>query len=166
MTIVHKANIMKKSDGMFMRIAREVAADYPNIEVEDCIVDALCMKLVLHPEWFDVLLCGNLFGDIVSDLAAGLVGGGSNSPSLNVGNSAAVFTSGHGAGTDVAGTDADSPTSPLFAATLMLRHLGEGAAADRLMGGITAALNAKRPSGLGGDTSATEFADLVIANFT
>ncbi|HHH28164.1 MAG TPA: NAD-dependent isocitrate dehydrogenase, partial [Polyangiaceae bacterium] len=132
-TIVHKANIMKKSDGLFLRTGQEVAEDFPDIEVEDVIVDALCMKLTLHPEWFDVVVCANLFGDIVADLCAGLVGGVPNCPSLNVADGANIYTVGHGDEPDVANTEKASPTSLFFSAVLMLRDLGENEAADKLM---------------------------------
>ena len=132
-TIVHKANIMKKSDGLFLAIAREVGAEYPDIEVDDCIVDALCMKLILHPEWFDVLLCGNLFGDIVSDLGAGLVGGRANCPSANIGPHSSIFTTGH-----LSETPNDS--SLVFSCILMLRFLGQEGPANRLMSASRAAL--------------------------
>lgn len=132
-TIVHKANIMKKSDGMFLSVARSVAQEYPDIDVDDCIVDALCMKLVLHPEWFDVLLCGNLFGDIVSDLGAGLVGGTRNCPSINIGANTSVFTTGQ--------VPEDAVDLSLFQSTvLMLKHLGEQDAAQSLQRSIHAAL--------------------------
>ena len=124
---------MKKSDGMFLSVARSVAQEYPDIDVDDCIVDALCMKLVLHPEWFDVLLCGNLFGDIVSDLGAGLVGGTRNCPSINIGANTSVFTTGQ--------VPEDAVDLSLFQSTvLMLKHLGEQDAAQSLQRSIHAAL--------------------------
>ena len=132
-TVLHKANIMKKSDGMFLATAREVATQYPNIEVDECIVDALCMKLILHPEWFDVLLCGNLFGDIVSDLGAGLVGGRANCPSANIGNDTAIFTTGHR-------SDGPEDSSLVLSAILMLRHLGHDSAAETLFNACAAVL--------------------------
>src|SRR5690606_25346531 len=110
-TIVHKANILKKADGLFLRTCREVATDYPDIETEDTIVDALCMKLVINPERFDVLLCGNLFGDIVGDLASGLVGGVANAASMNIGpGGLAVFATGHG---DPRGLDTPGGGNPI-----------------------------------------------------
>jgi isocitrate dehydrogenase (NAD+) len=129
-TIVHKANIMKLSDGLFLRTAREIAEGYPQIETDDVIVDALCMRVVLDPSKFDVLLCGNLFGDIVGDLVAGLVGGRSNAPAINIGDDGTVLcTAGHGS-PDTAG-HADLLTV-LLPALHMLHHLDEPAAADRL----------------------------------
>ena len=132
-TIVHKANIMKKSDGLFLATALDVSKDYPEIETDDCIVDALCMKLILYPEWFDVLLCGNLFGDIVADVCAGLVGGRSNCPSANIGPQLSVFTTGHSA-------ENHNDTSLLLSAALMLNHLGQTAPAERLMNAYQSAL--------------------------
>jgi isocitrate dehydrogenase (NAD+) len=146
-TIVHKANIMKKSDGMFLATARDIASKYPQIEVDDCIVDALCMKLILHPEWFDVLLCGNLFGDIVSDLGAGLVGGRANCPSANIGAETAIFTTGHRA-------QGPNDSSLLLSAVLMLRHLGQTTAAETLLSACAKALHAPK-NGLIVDVKAT-----------
>lgn len=159
-TIVHKANIMKMSDGLFLNTARAVAAEYPDIEHDDCIVDALCMKLVRNPADFDVLLAGNLFGDIISDLCAGLVGGAVNSPSLNEGpDGLRVYTSGHG---QPDGNDC-CPTSLAFSAVLMLRDLGESTAADALMNALTTALSGEHsPKALGGQANASSFADAII----
>jgi isocitrate dehydrogenase (NAD+) len=162
-TIVHKANIMKKSDGLFLRTGQRVAQDYPDIETEDVIVDALCMKLVLHPERFDVLMCANLFGDIVADLCAGLVGGPPNCPSVNVGEDATIYTVGHGDGARTAATDAANPTNLLFSSVLMLRDLGEDDAADRLMKAISDTLEADvTPIALGGTATTTDFANAII----
>ncbi len=162
-TIVHKANIMKKSDGLFLRTGQRVAKDFPGIEVEDVILDALCMKLVLYPERFDVVVCANLFGDIVADLCAGLVGGTTNSPSINVAEGVTVFTTGHGDSAAVAGTENANPVSTLFASVLMLRELGEDDAATKLMSATSKALeDGITPIGLGGDATTTGFADAVI----
>lgn len=161
-TIVHKANIMKKSDGLFLRTGRKVAEDFPDIEVEDVIVDALCMKLALHPEWFDVVVCANLFGDIVADLCAGLVGGVPNCPSLNVADGASVYTVGHGDQPDIAHTEKACPTSLFFSAVLMLRDLDEGDAADKLMKATSDTLEAgDKPIALGGEATVTAFAEAV-----
>lgn len=164
-TIVHKANIMKKSDGMFLSVARDVSKAFPDIECDDCIVDALCMKLVRNPAQFDVLLCGNLFGDIVADLCAGLVGGAANAPSMNQGAAGVnVFTTGHGDDEAFRGTDNACPTGLAFAAVLLLRQLGEDAAADKLMNGLNGALTAGSiPAAVGGELSAAAFADAVVA---
>ncbi|MEZ4236372.1 MAG: isocitrate/isopropylmalate family dehydrogenase [Myxococcota bacterium] len=149
-TIVHKANIMKLSDGMFLRVGQRVAQDYPDIACDEVIVDALCMKLVLDPTRFDVLLCGNLFGDIVADLCAGLVGGGSNAPSMNLAPGAALFTAGWGDTAEVDGTDAANPLPVLLPALFLLRHVGDAAAERRLEGALVGALEAGAPVALGG----------------
>ena len=163
-TIVHKANIMKKSDGLFLRTGQKIATEYPDIEVEDMIVDALCMKLVLHPSRFDVLVCANLFGDIVADLCAGLVGGFSNSPSINVADGARVYTVGHCNPAEVAYSDKASTTSLFFASVLMLRDLGEHDAANRLMQATSNTLEKGIvPIALGGAATTVTFADAVIS---
>ncbi len=131
-TAVHKANIMKLTDGLFLETARLVAAGYPDIEFEDRIVDNMCMQLVQKPELYDVLVCPNLYGDIVSDLCAGLVGGLGVAPGANIGLDVAVFEPVHGSAPKYAGQDKVNPTALILSAVLMLRHLGERAAADRL----------------------------------
>jgi|SRR5690554_2122810 len=164
-TIVHKANIMKMSDGLFRSTAERVALDFPEIEVEDRIVDALTMQLVMYPERFDVLLCANLFGDIVADVAAGLVGGLANCPSVNVGmDGVQIYSVGHGNELVHANSEKGNPMSLLFSGILMLRDLGEESAADRLMQAITSCLEAdKRPLAVGGDETLSSFCDAVIA---
>ena len=134
-TAVHKANIMKHTDGLFLKVAREVAAGYADsgVEFEDYIVDATCMQLVLHPEWWDVLVLPNLYGDIVSDLAAGLVGGLGIAPGANIGSEYAVFEPVHGSAPKYTGRDMANPTAEILSAVLMLRHLGEREAADRVL---------------------------------
>lgn len=162
-TIVHKANIMKKSDGLFLRTGKRVAEEYPGIEAEEVIVDALCMKLVLYPERFDVLVCANLFGDLVADLCAGLVGGTTNSPSVNVADGVKIFTVGHGDPVDVARTERANPVSLFFSSVLMLREFGENPAADRLMKATSDTLEAGvTPIALGGAATTTMFADAVV----
>jgi isocitrate dehydrogenase (NAD+) len=131
-TAVHKANIMKLSDGLFLECFRQVAKEYPDIVSDDRIVDALCMRLVMSPESFDVLLLENLYGDIVSDLAAGLVGGLGLVPGANLGADAALFEAVHGTAPDIAGQDKANPTAMLLSAILMLRHLDAPAQADRI----------------------------------
>lgn len=157
-TIVHKANIMKMSDGMFLATALKVAAEYPDIAVEEVIVDALCMKLIIYPERFDVLVAGNLFGDIVADVCAGIGGGAANCPSINVSEDGVhLFAAPHG---DRPGADPESanPLTMLLPAVIMLRHLGESSAADTLMAGIQAVLEAGvHPRGMGGDASCHAF---------
>jgi isocitrate dehydrogenase (NAD+) len=137
-TAVHKANILKYSDGLFLKVAREVAAEYAGsgIEFEDYIVDATCMQLVLHPEWWDVLVLPNLYGDILSDLAAGLIGGLGIAPGANIGAEYAVFEPTHGSAPKYAGKDMANPTAEILSATLMLRHLGETDAAERVLGAV------------------------------
>jgi isocitrate dehydrogenase (NAD+) len=131
-TAVHKANIMKYSDGLFLRVAREVAGEYPNIQFDDVIIDALCTQLVQQPEQFDVLLLPNLYGDVVSDLCAGLIGGLGVAPGANVGDEYAVFEAVHGSAPDIAGKNKANPTAMILSGTMMLRHIGEGDAAERI----------------------------------
>lgn len=141
-TAVHKANILKYSDGLFLKVAREVAAEYKDsgIEFEDYIVDATCMQLVLHPEWWDVLVLPNLYGDIVSDVAAGLIGGLGMAPGANIGADCAVFEPTHGSAPKYAGKDMANPTAEILSAVLMLNHLGERDAADRILNAVRAVI--------------------------
>jgi isocitrate dehydrogenase (NAD+) len=141
-TAVHKANIMKLSDGLFLEVAGRVAADYPDIEFEDRIVDNMCMQLVQKPELYDVLLCPNLYGDIISDLCAGLVGGLGVAPGANIGQDIAVFEPVHGSAPKYAGLDKADPTALILSAVLMLSHLGEPAAARALFDGVRAIIGA------------------------
>jgi len=163
-TLVHKANIMKISDGLFLKIFEQVAEEYPDIEAEDRIVDALCMRLVMDPTQFDVLLLGNLFGDIVSDLAAGLVGGLGVVPGANIGEEYSVFEAVHGSAPDIAGKNLANPTALIFSALLMLRHLGEEAAADRIWKSmvVNLAIGHNLTRDLGGECSTTEFTEGLI----
>ncbi len=131
-TAVHKANIMKEADGLFLRVAREVAQDYPGIRFEDRIVDNMCMQLVQKPDEYDVLVMPNLYGDIVSDLVAGLVGGLGTVPGANIGEDAAVFEAVHGSAPKYAGLNKVNPMALMLAGVLMLRHIGESEAGDRL----------------------------------
>ena len=128
---VHKANIMKFSDGLFLSTAREVATEYPDIEFEDVIVDALCMRLVRSPEQYDVLVLPNLYGDIVSDLCAGLIGGLGVAPGANLGQEIAVFEPTHGSAPKYSGQNKTNPTAAILSGVMMLRHLQEMKAADR-----------------------------------
>jgi isocitrate dehydrogenase (NAD+) len=139
-TAVHKANIMKMSDGLFLACFRKVAKEYPNIEADDKIVDNLCMQLVINPNQFDVLLLENLYGDIVSDLAAGLVGGLGVVAGANIGENGAVFEAVHGSAPDIAGQNKANPLALLQSAVLMLRHIGETSAANRIGEAITKVL--------------------------
>ncbi len=137
-TAVHKANIMKCTDGLFLRVAREVAEAYPDVEFEDRIVDNMCMQLVQKPELYDVLVMPNLYGDIVSDLCAGLVGGLGVAPGANIGDGAAVFEPVHGSAPKYAGQDKVNPMALLRSGVLLLDHLGEAEAARRMESAIAA----------------------------
>ena len=139
-TCVHKANIMKATDGLYLRVAREVAERYPDIEFNDKIVDATCMGLVQEPRDFDVLVCLNLYGDIVSDLCAGLVGGLGMAPGANIGTDAAIFEPTHGSAPDIAGKDIANPTAEILSAAMMLDHLGQVDAAERIRAAVRATL--------------------------
>jgi isocitrate dehydrogenase (NAD+) len=139
-TAAHKANIMKHSDGLFLEVSRRVAEQYPDVAFEDRIIDALCMQLVQAPERFDVLVLPNLYGDIVSELGAGLVGGPGVAPGAHVGRDLAVFEATHGTAPDLAGTGRANPTGVLLSAAMMLRHLGERDDGDRLEEAIAAVL--------------------------
>ena len=160
-TAIHKANIMKLSDGLFLDCTRRVAREHTDITYDERIVDAACMHLVVDPSRFDVLLLPNLYGDIVSDLCAGLVGGLGVVGAANLGVDAAVFEAVHGSAPDIAGQHVANPTALLLSAILMLRHIGEAAAADRIMAALVAVLGAGRvrTRDLGGTASTLEFAD-------
>jgi len=159
-TAVHKANIMKLGDGLFLDSVRGVAKRFPGVTYDERIVDAACMHLVMRPEQFDVLVLPNLYGDIVSDLCAGLVGGLGVVPGANLGTETAVFEAVHGSAPDIAGQDRANPTALLLSAVMMLRHIGEGDAAGRVMAGLEAVLTAGqvRTRDLGGTASTTAFA--------
>lgn len=162
-TAVHKANIMKLGDGLFLECARTVAARYPDVAFEDRIVDAACMHLVMHPERLDVLLLPNLYGDIVSDLCAGLVGGLGVVPAANLGDGGVgVFEAVHGSAPDIAGRDIANPTALLLSAVLMLQHLEEDAKATRIQGALRTVL-ASGPvtPDLGGTATTSSFADAI-----
>ena len=162
-TAIHKANIMKLGDGLFLDSVRKVALDHPDIKYEERIVDAACMHLVMRPEQFDLLLLPNLYGDIVSDLCAGLVGGLGVVPGANHGDTSAVFEAVHGSAPDIADQGIANPTALLLSAVLMLRHVGEDAAADVVVAGLGRVLTAGvvRTRDLGGTASTMEFADEV-----
>ena len=163
-TIVHKSNIMKKSDGMFLRIAKKVASEYPDIETEEVIVDALCMKLVRWPHSFDVLLTLNLFGDIVSDLCSGLAGGITASPSASYGDNIAMFECLHGKAPELVGTGKANPIPLLKASLMMLTHLGEVSATNRIQAAIESALaSGVRTADLGGDQGCEDMTSAIIA---
>jgi isocitrate dehydrogenase (NAD+) len=164
-TAIHKANIMKLSDGLFLECARAVSRRYPDIRYDEKIVDAACMQLVLDPTVFDVLLLENLYGDIVSDLCAGLVGGLGVVGAANLGSEIGVFEAVHGSAPDIAGKLQANPTALLLSAVLMLRHLDEGAAADRIIEAVSATLTDGRvlTRDLGGRASTLEFADAIAS---
>ena len=164
-TAVHKANIMKCTDGLFLDVARQIAKEYPQIAFGDSIVDAMCMRLVMHPEDYDVLVCPNLYGDIVSDLCAGLVGGLGLTPSANIGEAGAIFEPIHGSAPDIAGQHKINPTAAILSASLMLAHLGEAEAAASITRAVTTVIAAGKmlTQDMGGNASTEEFADAVIA---
>lgn len=162
---VHKANIMKLADGLFLRCAREVAQNYPEISYKELIVDNASMQLVMRPETFDILLLPNLYGDIVSDLAAGLVGGLGLVPGANMGEEIAVFEAVHGSAPDIAGKGIANPTALMQSAVMMLEHLGEVDAARRLQNAIVRVYQEGKhlTPDVGGAASTAQFTDAVIA---
>lgn len=162
-TAVHKANIMKLGDGLFLESVRAVAGEHPAIEYDERIVDAACMHLVIDPDRFDVLLLPNLYGDIVSDLCAGLVGGLGLVPSANLGDDMAVFEAVHGTAPDIAGRQLANPTALLLSALLMLRYLDEDEQAARILAALEQVLAGGeiRTADLGGRATTQEFADAV-----
>ena len=162
-SVVHKANILKLSNGLFLECAREVSKKYPEIQVEEVIVDAACMKLVINPSQFDIIVTMNLFGDIISDLTAGLVGGLGMAPAANIGVDAAIFEAVHGTAPDIAGKGLANPTALMLSAALMLDHVHQDEAAARMRKGVFAALQtASRTGDLGGKGSTSEYTDAVI----
>jgi isocitrate dehydrogenase (NAD+) len=163
---IHKANIMKLADGLFLRCCREVAQRHPEIEYKELIVDNASMQLVIRPETFDLLLLPNLYGDIVSDLAAGLVGGLGVVPGANMGDQDAVFEAVHGSAPDIAGKGIANPTALMLSSVLMLIHLGEEKAASRLRAAIERVYAGKKhlTTDVGGSASTAEFTDAVIAS--
>ncbi len=164
-TCVHKANILKLSDGLFLRTCGRVAASFPDIAFDDSIIDAAAMKLVLNPHAFDVMVMENLFGDIVSDLTAGLIGGLGLTPSANVGERVAVFEAVHGTAPDIAGKGLANPTALILSAVLMLRYLNEPVAADRIEAAIRNVFQDGnvRTGDLGGKASTAQFVETVLA---
>jgi isocitrate dehydrogenase (NAD+) len=164
-TAVHKANIMKLSDGLFLECTRKVARDYAEVQYDERIVAALCMHLVMHPEKLDVLVLPNLYGDIVSDLCAGLVGGLGVVPAANLGDDGVgVFEAVHGTAPDIAGLDKANPTALLLSAVLMLYHLDEDDRAQRIMQALWTALGdgSARTADLGGTATTTQFTDAIV----
>jgi isocitrate dehydrogenase (NAD+) len=165
-TAIHKANIMKLSDGLFLDCFRKVANDYPEIIADDKIVDNACMQLVMKPQQFDVLLLENLYGDIISDLAAGLVGGLGVVPGANIGELGAVFEAVHGSAPDIAGKNIANPTALLQTGIMMLRYIGERKAAELIERAMIHTLANKRvrTRDLGGTASTTEYTESVVAS--
>jgi len=162
---IHKANIMKLSDGLFLRSVRAVAAQFPAIEYKDLIVDNACMQIVMDPQQFDMLLLPNLYGDVMSDLAAGLVGGLGVVPSANIGDDCAMFEAVHGTAPDIAGKGFANPTALLMSSILMLDHLGERTAAERIQKALEKVYREAKHTtrDVGGKAGTEEFADAVIA---
>jgi isocitrate dehydrogenase (NAD+) len=163
-TAIHKANIMKMSDGLFLNCFREVSKDYPEIAADDLIVDNACMQLVIDPNQFDVLLLENLYGDIISDLGAGLVGGLGVVPGANIGEEMAVFEAVHGSAPSIAGRGIANPTALIQTAVLMLKYIGEREAANRIQSGLEKIIaeGKFRTRDLGGQSTTTEFTEAVI----
>ena len=164
-TLVHKANIMKTTSGLFLKVGREVAAQYPDIECNEMIVDNTCMQLVMRPEQFDIICTTNLFGDIISDLCAGLVGGLGLAPGANIGTEASIFEAVHGSAPDIAGKGIANPCALLLAAGQMLGHLGKEDEARRLRAAIVATLEARDrvTPDLGGTGSTRDFAAAIAS---
>ncbi|MBS1120994.1 MAG: Isocitrate dehydrogenase [Deltaproteobacteria bacterium] len=164
-TLVHKANILKMTNGLFLDCGKEIAKRYPDIEFDDMIVDATAMKLVMAPERFDMIVTMNLFGDILSDLAAGLIGGLGVAPAANIGDSGcAMFEAVHGTAPDIAGKGIANPTGLMLSAAMLLDHIDQRDAAARLRKGIYAALAdpATRTGDLGGRANTAQYTDAVI----
>ena len=164
-TLVHKANILKSTSGLFLKVGREVAKQYPDIACDEMIVDNTCMQLVMRPEQFDIICTTNLFGDIVSDLCAGLVGGLGLAPGANIGADAAIFEAVHGSAPDIAGKGIANPCALLLGAAQMLGHLGPEAEARRLRAAIVATMEAKDrlTPDLGGSGTTQTFADAITS---
>jgi isocitrate dehydrogenase (NAD+) len=163
-TAVHKANILKSTSGLFLKVAREVAARYPQIESTEMIVDNCCMQLVMNPEQFDVIVTTNLFGDILSDLCAGLVGGLGMAPGANIGNGCAIFEAVHGSAPDIAGKNLANPTSVILAAIQMLEYLGMADKADNIRRAITEVIESgdRTTRDLGGTHGTSDFTQAVL----
>jgi isocitrate dehydrogenase (NAD+) len=161
---VHKANIMKKSDGLFLDSVRKIAEKYPQITYKEIIVDNCAMQMVMHPEQFDLVVLGNLYGDIISDLAAGLVGGLGVVPGANLGDSVAIFESVHGSAPDIAGKGIANPMATILSANLMLRHIGESKAADRIQAALVLFLSEKKylTPDLGGNSNTDAMVEGII----
>ncbi|HQZ17627.1 MAG TPA: isocitrate/isopropylmalate family dehydrogenase, partial [Vicinamibacteria bacterium] len=162
-TAVHKANIMKLSDGLFLDCCAKVAADFPDIKYDDIIVDNCCMQLVLDPTRFDMLLLENLYGDIVSDLCAGLVGGLGLAPGANIGEKGATFEAVHGSAPDIAGKNVANPIAVILSGALLLDHIGELEAGNKIRHAVAAVLKEGKhmPRDLGGAASTSEVEEAI-----
>ena len=167
-TCVHKANILKKSDGLFLSIFEEIAQEYPELASDSLIVDACCMNLVMHPENYDVMVMPNLYGDIVSDLCSGLIGGLGVLPSCNRNDEIALFEAVHGSAPDIAGKDLANPTALLLSACMMLEHLNYADAAKRVRSALEQVLQDQKlcTKDLGGDASCSEFARSIVEHLS
>ena len=167
-TCVHKANILKMSDGMFLSIFQEIAKEYPDIEADDKIVDNVCMQLVMRPETFDVMVMPNLYGDIISDLTSGLIGGLGLLPSSNIGTEYAMFEAVHGSAPDIAGKHIANPTALLWSACMMLEHLQETTCAANIRKAVDEVLMEQKylTPDLHGNSSTEEYRDAVIAKLS
>lgn len=164
-TAVHKANIMKTTSGLFLEVAQEMAKNYPDIQFNTLIVDNACMQLVMNPEQFDVIVTTNLFGDIISDLCAGLVGGLGLAPGANIGQDVAMFEAVHGSAPDIAGQKIANPTSLVLASAMMVEHLGYVEQANRIRRAVTETIGAKDclTGDMGGNAKTAEYANAVIS---
>jgi isocitrate dehydrogenase (NAD+) len=153
LAIAHKSNVLKMTDGLFLRAASDIAQQYPQIETRDRVIDALCMELVLAPERYDCLLLANLYGDIVSDLGAGLIGGLGMAPGANIGEHCAIFEAVHGTAPDIAGQDVANPMAMILSAAMLLKHVGELESAQRIERALTHVLERRDrlTPDLGGD---------------
>ena len=163
-TVVHKANILKSTSGLFLRTAREVAEQYPDIRMREMIVDNCAMQLVMNPHQFDVIVTTNLFGDVISDLCAGLVGGLGMAPGGNIGDDMALFEAVHGSAPDIAGKNIANPTSMILASAMMLDHVGEGERAGRLRSAVREVIDSgdRCTPDLGGEGTTTGFTDAIL----
>ena len=165
-TLTHKANIMKLTDGLFLESGRNIATKYPNIQFEDVIVDAMSMKIVMNPHDYQVIVAPNLYGDILSDMAAGLIGGLGMAPSANIGTDIAIFEPVHGSAPDIAGKNIANPTSAILSGIMMLKFLGEDNAAVTIENSLTSVLKNKElhTKDIGGNLTTTEFKNQVLYN--
>ncbi len=165
-TLTHKANIMKLTDGLFLESGRNIAAKYPNIQFDNVIVDAMSMKIVMNPHDYNVIVAPNLYGDILSDMAAGLIGGLGMAPSANIGTDTAIFEPVHGSAPDIAGKNIANPTSAILSGIMMLKFMGEDDASIKIENALKVVLKNKEShtKDIGGNLSTTEFKNEVLSN--